>query len=76
MVSMKNTSRRRCGLIPIISRITISGLKSASSLRFRSVYVEIDSTLRLPKKIRLNDHRVYTAPRTILVAAKKVAQKF
>ena len=39
------------------------------------MYEEIESTLRLPKKIRLNDHRVYTAPRTILVAAKKVAQK-
>lgn len=35
----------------------------------------MERTLRLPKKIRLKDHRLYTAPSTILVAAKKVAQK-
>lgn len=54
----------------------ISGTKSAISFRLRSLYDEIDRTLRLPKKIRLKDQSVYTAPSTLLVAAKNVAQKF
>ena len=76
MLSTKNTSRKRCGFSPITKSEIISGIKRATSFRFRSVYDEIESTLRLPKKIRLNDHSVYTAPSTLLVAAKKVAQKF
>ena len=57
--------------------IKIIGItKRANSLRFRSLYALIDRILRLPKKIRLNDQRVYTAPRTILVAANTVAKKF
>ncbi len=59
-----------------MNRVIIRGTKSAISFRFRSVYDEIDSTLRLPKKIRLKDQSVYTAPSTLLVAAKNVAQKF
>jgi hypothetical protein len=60
----------------MITSATIGRKKSESSLRFRSVYPIIDRILRLPKKIRLNVQSIYTAPRTILVAAKKVAQKF
>jgi len=76
ILSLKNTSRRRCGISPLINRVIIRGIYRASSLRFRSAYVEIERTLILPKKMRLNDQSVYTAPKTILVTAKKVAQKF
>ena len=61
---------------PIVNSVRIRGINSALSFAFRSVYDEIDSTLRFPKKIRLKDQRLYTAPSTILVAAKNVAQKF
>ena len=37
---------------------TIGRVNSAISFEVRSVYALIESTLRLPKKIRLNDHSV------------------
>ncbi len=74
--SRKKTSRNRCGARPIRNREITGAINSAISLRLRSEYLEMEMTLRFPKKIRLKDQRVYAAPRTLLVAAKSVAQKF
>jgi hypothetical protein len=72
---MKSVSIKKEGRIPIINRKTTGMLNRAISLRLRSLYVLIDMILILPKKIRLKAQSIYTAPSTILVAAKIVAQK-
>jgi len=68
-------SRKRYEKSPIKNNIKIRIVKSPTSLRFKSLYATNDKTLILPKKTLLYVQSVYTAPRTILVEAKKVAQK-
>ena len=68
-------SRKRYEKRPIKNNIKIRIVNKPTSLRFKSLNATKDNILTLPKKTLLYVQRVYTAPSTILVEAKKVAQK-
>ena len=61
--------------IPIKNNAKIKIENNANSLRSKSLNAVKETDRIFPKKIRLYVHKVYTAPKTILVDAKKVAQK-
>jgi len=63
------------GFNPLINKNTIGKKYKDISFNDKSEKPVIDKIAMLPKKIRLNLHKVYTAPKTILIPAKKVAQK-
>ena len=59
----------------MMNNTTINTLNKAISFRLISWKEVIERERTFPKKIRLKAHNVYTAPKTILVAAKNVPQK-
>ena len=73
--SLKKVSKKYSGIKPLTNKNTIGNIYKKNSFIDISEKPDIDNIATLPKNIRLNPHKVYTAPNTLLIPAKKVDQK-